>query len=664
MRDNFSQWDDPRVVGVKDGGGDGGVEDDEVEAVGSHRSEEKIGGTVAKDEYKQELIDKQEVEAQQRRKEMEEEEEEMWRQKEAIQEQNESLKSPTMTSSRRAGVGAMFINTTVPAFVPLKAIHAETKYAPLVARQGEPESMVQGHDDEEDFIEASEVVNEDEEAKTDGAKLTLKTASPEANIETTVAEAKKIATTVADPKAASIERQNPDAKFVITAMSKEKTKSDAILGKYAKMASVGVPVATVLQKLKADGVPVDKFEQFCLAFGVKTVVEEEDEEGGEEGEDLPPILSKEELMEDEDLVKYLKMTKMGIPPPAVAQKMNKDNIDLAKILSFEMTFGLRTAQKKGKKKKDPHGGKRRTTVKMQQIHLNKVSEDRLKGSLWAGGGEDDDLAKGDIAKLEQAFGRQSSSDDKGVRGVKEENKAPKNVSLVDAKRAYNVCISLAQFRGSFREDYDKLINAAVAFDEVSLDHEKVNNLRKILPTENELHSVMSWKGDEFKLGKCERFFRAAGRVDGVSSICEAFCIMLGFTEIVKDIREKLKGEAVAWTKARRAPFIPLLHNRRFSLQLNFPAFLTIRILLGSSRLRVCEDRREQKLGCAPEEGPRRREPDEREHWQAQVRRHPLGELIKVVTYEGDGQEDHCHRPSGSDDRRRGWCGREGAEHWE
>ena len=338
-------------------------------------------------------------------------------------------------------------------------------------------------------------------------------------------------------------------------MSKEEVKADPVLGKYGKMASVGVPVVSVLQKLQADGVAADKVDQFCVAFGATAIDGGGDDSDGydcddgddgedddvEEEEELPPAMSKEELEKDSDLVKYLKMTKMGIPPPAVAQKMRKESLEPAKILAFELTFGLRTPKKKGVKasKKKGHSGKRRTTVKMQQIHLNKVSEDRLKGSLWAGGGDEDDLARGDIAKLEQAFGRQSGGGPKVGSASSDEKKAPKEVSLVDAKRAYNVSISLAQFRGAFKEDYDKLISAVVAFDEVSLDLEKVNNLRKLLPTEKELYSVTSWKGDASKLGKCERFFLAAGKVSAVSSICEAFCVMLGFGESAEDIKAKL-----------------------------------------------------------------------------------------------------------------------------
>ena len=570
MSDNFSQWDDPRVAGVQDAEGEGADEG------ASHEVEKKDDGLVVdedeeKDEYKQELRDSQKAEEllqqqqqqqqQQRKKEAEER-----RRIETMHEQEESLKSPTMTLSRRAGVGATFINTaraksgSAPAaYVPNEPIHAGTRNAPLTVEGGASILQSPARDtNDDDFVEAKEELTserkEDFEAETkveeQKAWVQAKTtSSPESKIETPamVADAKPARKKKPDLVVDTRPEKEVAERKVTPLLSREEVKSDPVLGKYGKMASVGVPVMNVLQKLKADGVAADKIDQFCVAFGATEIGKGGDEsddgsdEKEEEEEELPPALSKEELAKDADLAKYLKMTKMGIPPPAVAQKMRKENLESAKIVAFELTFGLRTPKKKSSRagRKKGHSLKRKTTVKMQQIHLNTVSEDRLKGSLWAGGEDEDDLATGDIAKLEQAFGRQSSGGPKVGSAANKEKKTPTEVSLVDAKRAYNVSISLAQFRGAFKEDYDKLISAVVAFDEVNLDLEKVNNLRKLLPTEKELYSVTSWKGDVSKLGKCERFFLAAGKVDAVSSICEAFCVMLGFRESAEEIRSKL-----------------------------------------------------------------------------------------------------------------------------
>ena len=86
------------------------------------------------------------------------------------------------------------------------------------------------------------------------------------------------------------------------AVSKADLKKDPVLGKYAKMASVGVPAPNILLKMKGDEISGEKVAIFCSAFGVvdnatkgEEDVEEEEDEEEEEEEDKVAILSKEEV---------------------------------------------------------------------------------------------------------------------------------------------------------------------------------------------------------------------------------------------------------------------------------------------------------------------------------------------------------------------------------
>ncbi|GMI07927.1 hypothetical protein TrLO_g11614 [Triparma laevis f. longispina] len=569
MRDNFSQWDDPRVVGVEDEGQVEGHEEHHEEHTHEEEEEEE------EEQFEEPVAEEKEFEHHHHHME----EKLLSKPQETSSKEvaptptppqaiiEEQLMSPTGTSSQRAGVGATFINVNrTSKLVPQRPIHAETKNAPLVRSQSSISSLSESPNKREmkDSVE-EDVFEEPLEEVEDKSMAEAKEESPppsKSELKASLMKNLKMAPPPNPPPSRPAPAPVPahtSTSAPTPTISKADLKNDPVLNKYVKMASVGVPAANVLLKIKNDAISADKIDLFCSAFNIEQKKEvekkkapavytdsENDSSSSEEssGESpQPTILSKEELSNDEDLAKYVKMTKMGIPPPAVVQKMKKDSIAADKVFAFELTFGLATSasnKKKKKSKRDKNNltPSRRTSVKMQQIHMNKVSEDRLQGSLWAGGEGEDDLAKDDIAALEQAFGRQSVSPGLAASGKKSVEK--KEVSLVDPKRAYNVCIALAQFRSGFAEDWRKLVNAVVAFDEKSLSLEKVNNLKVLLPTERELRDVMSFKGDVKKLGKCESFFRAVCEVDGVASLCEAFSAILGFKESAEDVKHKLK----------------------------------------------------------------------------------------------------------------------------
>jgi hypothetical protein len=199
------------------------------------------------------------------------------------------------------------------------------------------------------------------------------------------------------------------------------------------------------------------------------------------------VLTKEELAQDPDLGKFVRQSKMGVPPQAILNKMRGEGVAADKIESFERTFGLATPKKA--KKSSKALPPRRTTVKMQKIHWNAVDESKLEGSVW--GQDEEELGKADIEELEGLFGEAKMGSPKGGAGKKAGGKKAQSggAKLVDEKRAYNVNIGLAQFKSTFGDDYNALVTAIMDFDAAKLGGERANNLKSLLPTEREIRDV-------------------------------------------------------------------------------------------------------------------------------------------------------------------------------
>ena len=326
-------------------------------------------------------------------------------------------------------------------------------------------------------------------------------------------------------------------------VTKEDLKKDEETKKYVKMASVGVPAESVAQKMQSDRVNPAKIESFRAAFNIQNDAKEVEQS---EEKSMAP-LTKEELSEIPELSKYMRMSKMGIPPPAVSQKMVKDGVSPAHISKFEITFGLASTPTGGHSGGTVPPAKRRTTVKMTKVFMNQISSDKLKNSLWGaddGGDDDNELAKEDIKALEEAFGQsniaKSPTKSAGISAPGTPSK-PKEVSLVDGKRAYNVNIGLAQFKSSFGEDYDLLMEAIVSLDETKLKMENLANLRSLLPSPTEMRQVGSFKGNIKSLGRCERFFVAASKRPLISEMAKSFYIILSFQESYASSLERFEA---------------------------------------------------------------------------------------------------------------------------
>ena len=458
----------------------------------------------------------------------------------------ESLMSPTMTSASKAGVGATFIkvnqsaqNTCVNAadakqtFLSAQPIHAETKNAPLrlsptPAPQRTAEEVF-AEAKEESFAEAKEEIEAEEETKEEAKK------EAKIEVEAEARPAEKQETAAARPA----ERlETAAARETATTRTKEELAADPDLAKFVKQAKMGVPPPAIANKMISEGIHPNKINDFRRTFGLPVEAERApDDEESEEEEKEEPVLTKEELAADPDLTKFVKQAKMGVPPPAIVNKMRGEGVAADKVEKFERTFGLAVA--KTKKKKPLPSMQRRTTVKMQKVHWNAVDESKLQGSVW--GQDEEELGKDDIQGLEGLFGEAKLGSPKGGAKGGGAKKAPVAAALVDGKRAYNVNIGLAQFKSIVGDDYDALMTAVAELDGDKLGQERVSNLKAMLPTKQEVFQLEQFSGDETKLGKCERFFLAVARAEGgtarIGKILGGLSAMLAFDEGVSEVEK-------------------------------------------------------------------------------------------------------------------------------
>lgn len=247
-------------------------------------------------------------------------------------------------------------------------------------------------------------------------------------------------------------------------------------------------------------------------------------------EDLQNVPSKEELSKDSVLSKYVRMTKVGVPIPAVCSKMTQDMVDPAKIQLFEHAFGVAKSPKRSPKPNTAIPlGRRRASTALQKIHWNTVADERLlRNSVWAANDESE-LDASDIEKLEMLFA--SVQNQRASNAVKKatSKKDVKKTSLIDPKRANNIAIALAQYR-TF-ENYDSLVHAVVTLDEQHLNSEKLQNMQLLLPKKDEINRLKHYNGKIVEgLGRAELFFMAVMKVPRFSQKLSAFIYSLQFEE--------------------------------------------------------------------------------------------------------------------------------------
>lgn len=378
------------------------------------------------------------------------------------------------------------------------------------------------------------------------------------------------------------------------------------LTKYNKMSAVGIPLESVIHKMKMDGINADVINNFRVgqsnAVSQKSLLAHNSSEDAEkvispssnssdginlsESEKLKQLVmdghstdtkeisnvSQDVLVcqdlnnhenrgkenespnecrirfnHDDELKKYQKMASVGVPHQSIANKMRQDGISTVKIECFEIAFGLNTVtQRKIHESKLPLRGlpqpppvKRRTSVRMQKIHWKPVSDEKVRDSVWADSVDyDSHIDDKDIEELETLFGAIPSKTsnlkvNKGMKSAPQSNMR----STIEAKRANNIAISLAQFR-SF-QNYDDLCEAVTRMDSSKLNSEQLQNMRVLLPTTEELSKVKQLNGRTDGLVRAELFFLSVSKYPRFAQKLDAFIFSLTFESQIIELKDTL-----------------------------------------------------------------------------------------------------------------------------
>lgn len=135
---------------------------------------------------------------------------------------------------------------------------------------------------------------------------------------------------------------------------------DQVLGKFARMVAVGLPLDRVLHKMKSEQTSDADIERFEKAFG-----DSSSDSTSTESATLPvtpaPVIAdsaalKAELKQDPVLGKFAKMMAVGLPMDSVLHKMTSESVGAADQERFKDAFGGNGGRGRGSGGSDSGGG--------------------------------------------------------------------------------------------------------------------------------------------------------------------------------------------------------------------------------------------------------------------------------------------------------------------
>ena len=294
-------------------------------------------------------------------------------------------------------------------------------------------------------------------------------------------------------------------------------KEDAVLGKYAKMLSMGVPAGNVLMKLKMENIELTQRNRLMRAAGQDL----EPEPTSSTTTTTMKIETIDELKADAVLGKYAKMLSMGVPPGNVLMKLKLENIEVKQRNRLMRAAGQELEKEEGGAESTTAttstvGGVsmiRRPSANMQNLHWNTLPEERVKNSIWAKASNSTneiDIAETDLEELERLFGAHKEKNINNfttTRNISQtaSTKISLQLQYLDKKRAQNIVIGLNPFKSL--GNYVDILKAMCSLDtlngKITLD--MIDNFMNLLPTEAELKRIDKINGSKHP---AELFFQA------------------------------------------------------------------------------------------------------------------------------------------------------------
>jgi hypothetical protein len=329
-------------------------------------------------------------------------------------------------------------------------------------------------------------------------------------------------------------------------------ENDSSVDKYMKMGTVGKPAQAVANKMRQDGVDKKKIAAFECVNGLaychshRGSVPYEGKDDTNLGSKTTIEEAKALIENDSSVAKYMKMGTVGIPAQAVANKMRQDGVDKKKIAAFEFVNGLAYCHshrgpipKLSLPPPPLQTSLRRTSVAMQKIHWKPVSQERVGNSLWASATDSESaIDDSEVRELENLFGARKPNPVRKKGGSISSQKPKKEkVCLIDAKRSYNITISLAQFK-AFKK-FEDLCEAVICLDSSRLNGEQLQNMMALTPTQDEMRKMQGYNGTSDGLGRAESFFLSISKTPRFIPKLNTFIFVQQFPDNAKELLRTL-----------------------------------------------------------------------------------------------------------------------------
>lgn len=310
--------------------------------------------------------------------------------------------------------------------------------------------------------------------------------------------------------------------------------------KFKKMLSMGIPPPAVRQKMIMAEISQTEINAF---FG---------ESSSNTNKDGTKV-SKPKPMNPK-LLKFKKMLSMGIPAPAVRQKMMMAQISAADISDFFDSDGNGTISNASSITTTP-----KPKSNLMKLHWDKM-EEVPEDSVWANvNGSTADTNKDDnIARLKQLFAKTSNTKKGNGKGHgRNSGEKKRRRSSIDGKRTQNIEIGLAQYKQF--PTFDDVVAAVCEMNREKLTTAKVSTLVDICPTPLETKAVLNtlklnkkkWnasppdgtevmkKNNMPKLSKAEQWVLACNKTSKFPVKCKTFLYVLQFNDNFKQISNRI-----------------------------------------------------------------------------------------------------------------------------
>lgn len=220
----------------------------------------------------------------------------------------------------------------------------------------------------------------------------------------------------------------------------------------------------------------------------------------------------------------------GAPPPPPAPGAPPPPPGLAKPLQIQ----------KLPQQNIPKPSTKLRTLQWQKISANKVLSG--KPNIWNTAGKlfNGYVSKMDFGTIDELFSVNPNSDSSsekviGTNSSEKKRKESTEINLLEGKRSLHINIFLRQFKISSDEIVQLLREGAS--DKIGA--EKLRNLLKILPYEDEVDKLKSFDGDKTKLGIAEKFLISLLTIPYYKSRIEGFAVKEEFNTNMDWIRPSI-----------------------------------------------------------------------------------------------------------------------------